>query len=58
MTCNKTIKTQVVQIPAPSDEYVLRLNHKNTALLVIPHGPMCSKDKNTDCFSNSTIYKF
>lgn len=50
MMFNKTIRPQVVQIAVPSDEYVLRLDHKNTALLVTLHGGMHSKDKTNDCF--------
>lgn len=52
--CNKTIKTQLVQIAAPPDEHVLRLDHKNTALLVTLPGPMCPKEKTTELFQQFT----
>ena len=54
MKCNKTIKTQIVQIPALPDEHVLRLDHKNTALLVTLPGPTCPKEKTTGLFQQFT----
>lgn len=54
MTCNRTIKTPVVGIPVPSDPYVLRLEHRQTALIVTLQEPMCFKDRTIACSSKSS----